>query len=226
MPKEWLILILCLCIVHAEPLITGVMSESNLTVITGQGFGDGPDIILYDDFSGPYGSPISRDARIGTWDGTRGTYSSYDDEPAALLINETMRQLHVNFDPVIEIFISYRVVIPAGCSFPHATEPETFPSGSQWKLAWLMDGERGFMGNDDLVIPTWGNGVYFMIGGNDDAFQLPVGRPGTDTNWFSFKGWNRFSTYLKAGPIPDQNEGVVWAQGLSQEFGQKTFMAN
>ncbi len=114
-------------------------------------------------------------------------------------------------------------MIPEGKHFPNSGAPKTFPAGSQWKLTWLMDGERGAAGNDDLVIPTWGNGTYFYIAGNDNAFQLPVGRPGSSDNWFSFEGWNRFSVYMKGGGIPDVDPGTTWSQGMSEEFGQHVF---
>ncbi len=130
------------------------------------------------------------------------------------------------FSDAQEIFISYRVMIPTGKHFPHSDAPNTFPVGSQWKLTWLMDGYRGQTGNDDLCIPTWPSGTSFSIAGNDNAFKLVTGRSYTDTNWFSFLDWNRFSVYMKGGKIPDVDKGTLWSQGMSAEHGQKIFASN
>lgn len=225
-----------LLVMHAQPMIVNIEGtvQNNAEIsILGANFGvDGPNILIYDEFNGKSGDTVALEANIGSWSGMNQYYPSIyvQDEKeniSALLVDgNNMRQLNINFDPVQEIYLTYRVRIPEGYNFPHTDSPETFPEGSQWKLSWLMDGSRGYMGNDDLVIPTWGNGTYFMIGGNDNAFQLPAGRPGTENNWFSFLYWNRFSTYMKSGENPTENAGIVWAQGMSKEFGQCVFYSD
>lgn len=208
--------------------VSGMVSDGKTIVITGSNFGpNGPNVVLFDDFKrGTDGANITLAAAIGNWT-VRNHLPTYGRDRhnniAGRFIGDGGGRLIAEFADVQEIFISYRVVIPPGKHFPNSGAPNTFPPGSQWKLIWLMDGDRGAAGNDDLVLPTWGNGTYFSIAGNDNAFQLPTGRASGDTRWFSFLDWNRYSVYLKGGAIPDVDPGTVWAQGMSEEFGQRIF---
>ncbi len=208
--------------------VTGTILDGQQITITGSNFGaNGPNIVLFDDFKrGTDGEDITLNATIGTWN-VRNHLPTYGEDSqnniAGRFIGDGGGRLIADFSDVQEIFISYRVLIPIGNHFPNSGAPNTFPSGSQWKIVWLMDGDRGAAGNDDLVLPTWGNGTYFSIAGNDNAYQLQTGRPSNDTNWFSFLDWNRYSVYMKGGTIPDVDPGTVWAQGMSEEFGQKIF---
>ncbi len=211
------------------------IDEQNLTV-SGSNFGNnGPNILLFDNFSrGVVGEEITLNSNIGSWSGKHMVVDyiphyaqdSNGNKTGYLIENDHMKQMYINFPDTQEVFISYDVMVPLGKHFPHSFAPNTFPSGSQWKMSWLMDGERGYMGNDDFCIPTWGNGTYFTVGGNDNAYQLEIGRPGTNTNWFSFQGWNRFSVYMKGGNNPTVDPGIFWSQGLSEEFGKKVFSSN
>ncbi|PTB97427.1 hypothetical protein C9994_02965 [Marivirga lumbricoides] len=218
----------------SQPGIKHVEGEKENRSILGEGFGSkGPNVILYDIFDGHDGDTVAlQSSEVGGWSGLNIHHPAVyitdsEDNMAALLIDmERGGQLNVNFDPVQEIFISYGVKIPAGHCFPMTSVPGTFPEGSNWKLSWLMDGERGYMGNDDVCLPTWGNGTYFSYAGNDNVIKFEVGKPGSDSNWFSFEQWNRFSTYLKSGNKPTEDPGILWAQGISKEFGQKTFSDN
>lgn len=207
------------------------MADAQSIAITGSNFGpNGPNVVLFDDFKrGTDGGLVTLDATVGQWYSAEANHLPYygtdsDGNVTGYLLRDNLvGRLRADFADVQEIFISYRLMIPPGKHFPNSGAPATFPSGSQWKIIWLMDGDRGAAGNDDLILPTWGNGTYFYIAGNDNAFQLPVGRPGTGNNWFSFAGWNRFSVYMRGGPIPDVDPGITWSQGMSEEFGQKVF---
>ncbi len=208
--------------------VSGTILDGQQITITGSNFGaNGPNIVLFDDFKrGTDGEDITLTATIGNWN-VRNHLPTYGKDSqnniAGRFIGDGGGRLIAEFSDVQEIFISYRVIIPIGNHFPNSGAPNTFPPGSQWKIVWLMDGDRGAAGNDDLVLPTWGNGTYFSIAGNDNAYQLQTGRPSNDTNWFSFLDWNRYSVYMKGGAIPDVDPGTVWAQGMSEEFGQKIF---
>ena len=214
--------------------VSGSILDGQQITITGSGFGtNGPNVVLFDDFNrGVDGELATLDATIGNWHGIDPNHPPYygtdgqGNSTGYLIRDNSKGQFHIEFSDTQEIFISYRVMIPRGKHFPNSGAASIFPPGSQWKLTWLMDGVRGYSGNDDLVIPTWGNGTNFIIGGNDNAFQIDTGRPGSSTNWFSFLDWNRFSVYLKGGVNPDIDQGTVWSQGMSKEFGQKIFTAN
>ena len=211
--------------------VSGSVSDGQQITISGSNFGaNGPNVILFDDFKrGIEGEDITLTAPLGNWNVPQHQPTYGKDTQgniAGRFIGDGGGRLIFTFSDVQEIFISYRVMIPSGKHFPHSFAPNTFPSGSQWKLTWLMDGDRGAAGNDDLVIPTWGNGTYFSIAGNDNAYQLATGRASGDTRWFSFQDWNRYSVYMKGGAIPDVDPGTVWSQGMSEEFGQKIFGSN
>ncbi len=214
--------------------VSGIVEDGESVIISGAGFGlNGPNVILFDDFKrGVAENQISLAATLGSWSGLHTSHLPYYTEDANgnvaayLIQDDETRQLNITFDDTQEVFFTYKVMIPSGKHFPYAEAPNTFPSGSNWKLTWLMDGERGYMGDDDIVIPTRGNGTYFMLGWNDNAFQFETGRPNTNTNWFSFLDWNRFSVYLKGGTNPTIDEWTIWTQWMSEEFGQKVFEAN
>jgi len=211
--------------------VSGSILDGQQITITGNNFGtNGPNIVLFDDFKrGTEGDLITLEASVGSWAGVDANHPPHYGKDGQgnitgyLIRDNSVGRFYAEFSDVQEIFISYRVMIPIGKHFPNSGAPNTFPPGSQWKITWLMDGDRGSAGNDDLVLPTWGNGTYFSIAGNDNAYQLQTGRPGNSTNWFSFLSWNRYSVYMKGGAIPDVDPGTVWAQGMSEEFGQKIF---
>lgn len=224
----------------SEPAITlaeGVLLNGHSVVLTGSNFGStGPTIVVFDDFEdNTAGSAVSTTATVGTWTSSNPIATAYDGGVVALLVDATeSNQLRKSYANVQEIFLSYKVINPSGYHFPATTESGEFPPQSAWKLAWIWDEQDylGYQGDDDICLPTWGNGTSFSLSGNDNAFGGtaengwigPVaGRPGTSTNWFSFKGWNRASTYLKAGADPVNDNGVIWFSGLSEEFGHKLF---
>ena len=208
----------------------GTLTNGQAVSITGLNFGSsGPNIVVFDDFTGTVGDPISLQATVGAWSGTHNSpiYVSDGENIAARLINAGgSRQVQVDFfTGVQEFFLSYRVEIPPSYHFPNTVQRGDFAPDSAWKMAWIFDDSTysGYQGDDDIVIPTWGNGTYFMVGGNDNAFQLETGRPTKSTNWFSFDGWNRATTYMKGGADPVNDNGTVWFSGLSEEFGNKIF---
>ena len=217
--------------------VSGLVLDGQQITITGNAFGaNGPNVILFDDFKrGVQDQGVTLDATLGSWawsSASNGYNPNYENDSdgniAARLIgsNGNGGRLKFRFSDAQEIYVSYRVIIPAGEHFPNTTAPNTFSNGSDWKLVWLMDGDRGAAGNDDLCLPTSNNPVDFTIGGNDNAFQTKTGKKSGDLRWFSFENWNRFSVYLKGGANPTVDTGIVWAQGMSQEFGQKVFEDN
>ena len=221
--------------VLAAPVISssvGTISDKQQITINGSGFGaDGPNIAVFDNFNvGVAGNNVSSNATIGTWSSTTSSpkYIADGSNTAVLSIDQSIdSQLIETFAPSTEVFISYAVKIPQGYFFPNTNAIDTYATNSSWKLAWIMDGSLGFHGNDDLVIPTWGNGVWWMIAGNDG--QLPVDHMRTGNNstdvWFDFNGWNRISAYLKGGNNPIVDNGKIYFQALTQN-GMKQYTEN
>jgi hypothetical protein len=227
-------------VVFSSPVITGIVGTLNIgqsVTINGSNFGlNGPNVLIFDEFSGIPGQTISLTATKGAWtvNDSPAYVADVGTNTAALLIDGVnSRQMELSFPNVQEIFISYKVKIPPGGHFPNTTTNGQFAPDSAWKMCWIMDGQYGYTGDDDITLPSWPNGTYFQITGNDTGIRrngavawVEVGRPGYSTNWFSFKGWNRITAYLKAGADPVNDVGTIWFQGLSAEYGNKVFYYN
>jgi hypothetical protein len=166
-------------IVEGDIQVTGNVRQGEEIVITGVGFGNGPNVILYDDFEGgahedliPLTSPL-----IGEWAAMSTTYkpryheysysgstsfSMQDDLAPTAIYGKKDAQLKARFDDTQEVFISYQLAVPPGKHFPGAPTREEWGAASHWKITWLMDGDNGFGGNDgkaDLCIPTNGRWI-------------------------------------------------------------------
>jgi len=235
--KILLAVILFPCIAFGQSItgFSGTLSDGELVVISGSSFGDnGPNVYLFESFQrGVAGQEVDSGCDVGEWvymeQGLTPTFIADDVSGSSniagrMIVAGVKQDLITEFVGVQEFFLSYRVKIPDGKHFPNAFAEETFSDGSNWKVAWIMDGYYGYYGNDDYCLPTWPNGTYWQIAGNDVASQTEVGRPGTATQWFDWDVWNRFSVYMKGGlPDPIENFGVIWSQGMSEQYGQQVF---
>ncbi|WP_250658245.1 hypothetical protein [Alkalimarinus coralli] len=214
----------------ASPTINKVTlsSEGGDTFIEvrGSGFGNGPNVILFDTFSNgkvgdkvPFTSP-----EIGTWDsygyyGGIPKYAAITGSNHGFLMNDfesgrrKIAQLEAIFGDNTEIFVSYDVFLPDGRTFPGASTENTFPSVSSWKFAWLIDGDG--ISNDgiyDMVVPTHVGGGGFLVGGN----EFTIGWIGS--SWFSHDTVNRISFWKKANKSdPANKSGEYFFRGMSEE---------
>lgn len=224
----------------AAPSISGIsgsIADGQTVTISGSGFGNGPTVLVFDDFEGGDGQdgksvPLTS-PEIGKWSayttGARPTYSSH-----ARSGQHGFRITDPQFDPnksgsamgsfteimsapTTEFFITYSVLVPQGTTFPGASSPGTLPPMSTWKAFWMYDGPEGFHGNGqaDIWLPAWSG--YWQIGGNSGAVLKNLGPLG---GWFSFKGWNRFAVWAKANPAsPVKSNGTIFVQATSSEKG-------
>ena len=224
----------------AAPAITGVagsIADGQTVTISGSGFGNGPTVLVYDDFesgdgkigqSVPFNSP-----KVGKWSAytttARPTYSSYARSgkhgyritDPAYDPNVSGRAMgsftEVMPSPTTEFFITYSFLVPPDTTFPGASTPGTLPQLSTWKGFWVFDGPEGFegKGQSDLCIPSWS--TYWQIGGNSGALLKNLGPLG---DWFSFKNWNRFAVWAKANPAsPVNSPGLIFVQATSLDKG-------
>jgi len=237
------------CEVIAKPTIDyiehdGAFVPGNTIVISGDSFREGPNIVIFDDFSrGADGESITTDATVGTWDSVSSNAVYIDDDSgtdnlgAHLIEGCSMRQLRVFFPKDISMFMSYRVKIPEGYTFPGTDQAETFSIGSHWKVTWLIGEDYDSSGNN-MCIPTFVSS--FRIGGNSPslayygednwpdrirAFREDGSRFGDD--WWTFNGWNRGSFLI----ISDEKDpggapGYYWHQAINPEQGQTWFELN
>lgn len=185
-------------------------------VLSGSSFGGGPNIIVYDDFSGnQVGEVVAlNSAYIGRWD----SYGIWAGRPEVvefqgsnmfrmrdfghrLTSGHRMAQLETAFEKQTEIFFSFSAALGKESTFAGAAEEEQFPEVSSWKFTWLLDGEGGTaMGSEglfDLCIPTQVGNGRFAIAGNDGTFGGVVE---SKTAW-SWTSKNHFAFSLKSGSV-------------------------
>jgi hypothetical protein len=217
-------------LVEGDIQITGNVRQGEEIVITGVGFGSGPNVILYDDFEGAHNDPIPLNSPLlGAWTGKSSNYiarfydyaysgsTSYSmqDELAAVgQYGGKRTELKVTFDNTQEVFLSYQVAVPPGKHFPGAPTREEWGSASHWKLTWLMDTDNGFKHDDglaDLCIPTNGQAKALQIVGNTDN----IGWVASLDELFDIDGFNRMTAWVRADPAEPAAKGYTWIQWLS-----------
>jgi hypothetical protein len=206
--------------------------------VAGSGFGDGPNIVLFDDFStGAAGLPVDLTLPvIGQWSAS-SDYSGVpiiveQDNSKAMNIHDfgkeslnRIAQLEVVFpEKVNDIFLSYNVIVPSNRYFAGASEDVVFPGVSSWKFTWIADG-IGAIGSQtrfNLCIPTHAGNGSFMLQGNSGG----LGYVNVQDNW-SWHGKNHFSF----GQIPDNdspttNNGKVFWSHTSSKGNFSKFTAD
>lgn len=219
-------------IVEGDVRISGSVRQGEELTIKGSGFGQGPNVIIYDDFEGvhegliPLTSPL-----IGQWTSVSTTYkaryheygysgttsfSMQDDLATTDSYGKKDAQLKVRFDDTQEVFMSFQVAVPPGKHFPGAPTRDEWGAASHWKMTWLMDTDDGFGSNDgkaDLCIPTNGQAKALQIVGNTDN----VGWVGSLDDLFDIDGFNRVAVWVRAHPDEPAASGYTWIQWLSSK---------
>jgi len=260
---KWLVALLLAGIAYGLPVIdsiNGTPLYGGTVTISGNGFGtNGPNIDMFDDFErGSTGQVVSTGpAVVGEWDSANMYYQPlYDDlswtssRPHGNMSFRTgmywkastsqslQRQLRLDwFDAsgkgYDEVFMSYNFMIPDGTLFPMAAEEETFSSGSNWKMSWIMsDHDTSY---NDICIPTYystnsyalaGNSHLIDIDGSDgfDAYDKLSIWDSTPPSWWQWGGWMRISVWLKADPQDRYGfSGIADVQMLKEGYGITEF---
>ncbi len=205
-------------VISKDPADIWVLTSASEFTFKGIDFGVGPSILLFDNFE----QNKIADSNVSLTGLVKGAWTKYGDanEPTAAITahsgirsmavfnaGETMEsqyfmQLQKTFpEPITEIYFSYWVKIPTGTYFPAATAVNTMSSRSAWKMMWLMDGDKGYLGDDDFILPTWVGAKWYM-GGNDGLVYS--GSPNDwktevkiSQDWFSFTNWMRISGWMR-----------------------------
>lgn len=222
----------------ANPAVESITydKDTNKLTIKGSGFGEGPEVVLFDDFDSSNlsnGDEISvTGATIGAWDFANPNYPpvldgrshsgnlsflSYDQD------KRVMRQLGKNFSKGVQsVFMSYWVSVPEGTFFPGATTTSLrkFSDDSSWKFSWLIDSD--YKGNSsDLCAPTHSGYGKFSLGGNDyNAMNI------NGNSWWSWDHWNRFSISLMANEENPTFPGLIEFRAFSKDKGSFTYREN
>lgn len=216
-------------VASGQPAISNVTVESNnsgsqLVRISGAQFGNGPNVVLYDDFEkGSDGEDIDyNNAQIGSWDGTfHGGTPRYYQQPSGNLahrIRDHQQLLSNNYrianlvrrfpSPQTHAVIAFSVMVPDGTTFAGSSQLKTFPDRSSWKFTWLVS-EFG-IGNDDkfdMCLPTHiGNGNFLLAGNNGNLDWMSGG-----DNWWSWGAYNHITSEVRIDPISPSTSPVAFS---------------
>lgn len=218
-------LLLLPAVVFAAPSKPSVSGSGPLT-ISGSSFGaSGPSVLIFDDFErGANGDNISTTATIGTWSGYGSNTPKITTAEAhsgsrsgALISSNSDNQLNKNFTNATELLITFWAKVPAGSCFPGASTPGTLTTISSWKMSWFMDGPTGYLGNDDMCMPTVVSNNTMMAGNS----YTPSPYISLQSDNWNFSGWNRFTVWAKAGS-PTSSAGNWYYEWLGVTTQSRT----
>lgn len=206
----------------------GINPDADTIVISGSGFGPGPEIVLYDTFeasSANRGGVISLDATpTGEWTTLHSTYTAkYASDgrsgnfSAQLYSGQAgiMQQIQKHVTPTDEFFISYWVRIVGDRVFPgyYTSGSRTFSDDSSYKMMWLID--QDYTGDSsDVCLPTHTGRGVFSLAGNDFNMKTNVGN-----EWWSWDNWMRLTFWLKANDSNPTSDGTIHFDTISADKG-------
>lgn len=111
-----------------------------------------------------------------------------------------------------EFFCSFATQVPPGKRFPYANAENTLPTGSSWKMSWIL-GVNESSAYNDICVPSYISTNQFAIGGNG-INQLPGVdsiSPTLPPSWWKFGKWIKFDFWIKANPDdPVNGDGKAW----------------
>jgi hypothetical protein len=187
----------------------GTVPSPGQQVISGSGFGSGPQVVLFASMDGVEGELVGlSDPEVGAWTSAQvkasgavagARYYSHNGKTwmAARDINNLSSSSKlmtgmrlVLGTPVSTFRLAYKVAIPAGYKAPGAAANGGSPSdsgNSVWKMTWFDDqGGYGTVNKSDVCIPTWAGAGAPQVGGNttrpqfyDDGYSRSVFMGGT-----------------------------------------------
>lgn len=188
---------------------------SGQLVVSGSGFGGAPNVVLFrrftdgTDLSAIPTTPATGD--IGTFDsvGSSRYYAMPDGKTAYASYNNdagTQSILQLSFSAAQKYRVGHSTMVPVGKYFPNATAVETIPTGSNWKMDWLLyDGNAN---NDfteaDQAVPNKGNNVAFTSTGNSIQGSSWL----TAADVWDWNGWNTFSYWQDCGASPQVDASI------------------
>lgn len=188
--------------------VTGNVSDGSNIVISGSGFGSGPNVLIFDDFeSGTVGQDINTGAGsakygqwalhgascyYGSWAAVSGS-KSFETDYSVSSFNHL--QVSVPAGSQDELFISWWLYIPAGYPVPG----EGLAVGRNWKQMWVQGSGTA---DDDIVVPTFHSS--WQINGNDGVYGKYI----NNINFQRGK-WKRLWTYMVTSTDKNTNDGTL-----------------
>ncbi len=217
--------------VQAQPKISsvaGTIGPDQSITITGSGFGAGPNVVLFDDFrSASANQRHAVQAVIGQWEVARGV--GFEDPKLSngkgmRVVQDDRGALISRFvfpEPASEVFTSFIGYVPPGYKFPSAVAEKRLPTVSALKMAWLMDGAKGYSSSTecDYVLGGFGGGLY-RISSNDSP-----GPSRFDTRRNIGWAWDtpvRFAYWIKSnGTEQEGTDGLFQATNGREQVSER-----
>ncbi|TVP57172.1 MAG: hypothetical protein EA349_06995 [Halomonadaceae bacterium] len=203
------------------------INDSGLVQISGSGFGQGPNVVLYESFKN---TQVGDDNRlnlspdIGQWvnSGGSGSLSSGADggEDVGLVVFDTEADTRTNLvfgvqddsgmhglKQFQEVFFSFDIKDEG--AYPGAVSGNELSPNSSSKDAWMMFGQRGDntqysldsrgeAAGHDMYIPGW-TGGDFIIAGNETAMRPGFSQKELRDNW-AYNDWVTMMFHGKLNP--------------------------
>jgi hypothetical protein len=190
----------------ANPALVNIQIKPTEVVISGSGFGNGPKVVLFDNFEhgSKFADLLQSQGNQNNWfsgvlpfkESDGNTAHRAKDPVQVALGKKGLAQVISVFPTAYQTaLVAFSVKVPAGTTFAGAATLKTFPSMSSWKFAWLMLGSNGFQEADkfDVCIPTHPGGGNFGFIGNTGAVTWldPLG------GWWEWDNYNHMTSYIK-----------------------------
>ena len=216
-------------IVSGISSVSGTISDGNVLTVSGGGFGTGPTVVMFEDFSGGTDGIDGTTSNTG-FDTTSTAYPlifTTDSRSGSLAArmyrvkatDAAQRRSSNNFillNAATEVFISYAIKTPTGKYFPGTAGGNSGTnadySNASWKAAWLIP-EEGTSGQCDLVVPSFNGSSSWELTGNGLKTKLTTG--GANPTWWSWNNWCRMTTWVKAGADVSVDAGNIYFQAAN-----------
>lgn len=223
--KHFLLLLLLLlassaCLAQPEiGSVHGVIDTGEVISISGSGFGDGPSVILFDDFeAGADGTQLQLAlAALGEWsdlhaDGTApGVYYSTHTSVSG---SQAMRTNQGGFNypvcsfggDVSEVYATWWINISG--SYPNG------PDRINYKSVWMWELPRGLDGGNDLVLGAFqsldpeATVLNGAVGANRTGTYFQLARAAMPS--FGIDTWRRVAFWIKFDPATGYGDADFW----------------
>jgi hypothetical protein len=197
---------------------------TNRIIVSGGSYGDGPTVVLFDQFIGEDGASAFRTPDVGTWDNVSsygsGTPKLYYDDTATTAPRtwlacrdpaqvgntpKSLQALFKYFGNFTQFRFAKRAWVPTNRNFPAATSNGVMPAASSWKMTWfgkangsLNELQGTSIPDRNVCIPSHiGSGVISIAGNSNDPKYLD-GTPKLFYGDFSFTA-PTFYTWYQSG---------------------------
>lgn len=233
---------------QAAPEVQNVtILDSNHIEITGNGFGAGPHVAIFDDFNDASmisGQEVRLSPLRGSWAEQSGTgyiQAEGNTDDQILIVRDSQLGTSLKFvfaeeditgihgkKHFQEIYVSYSEKDFRNFPGPNGTET-SFSDVSSAKPVWLMFGDRGnntsyalsqgSPAGHDMVLATW-TGSSFITGGNTTKMSPNFSHRELRDNW-AFQDWNTINFHAKLNSNDPYGKAEGFISFINTNFALK-----